>query len=155
MKKIILLVLLALVSVSVSARKSYITVSAHPYNGDDYFHIALSGDVPSDIPKIAPGVSDGDGQDDGYWITRSYSIGQMLNILSGYGYEVELMTPISEVNYSYVQYLLSKEIPSGNHTEVYGDVNKDGSVNISDISELVHIILDYVRANPSVLEESK
>ena len=47
MKKIILLALLAIVSVSAFARKSYITVTAHPYDNDSYVY--MTGDVPSGI----------------------------------------------------------------------------------------------------------
>lgn len=151
MRKILLFVLLALIGISASARKSYITVSAHPYSGNDYFQMSLSGDVPINIPNVEP-YYNGDDQDDGYWITRSYSIGQMLNILSGYGYEVELMAPFSEHNDSYVQYLLSKEVPSG-QTVSEGDVNKDGEVTIADINRIVNIILGIVRDNPSLLKQ--
>lgn len=55
---------------------------------------------------------------------------------------------------SYVNYLLSKEIPS-NPTGKNGDVNKDGKINVSDISTLVNIILGIVRDNPSLLEQSR
>lgn len=144
MRKILLFVLLALIGISASARKSYITVSAHPYRGNAIVQMSLSGDVPINIPNVEP--------DDGYWITGSYSIGQMLNILSGYGYEVELMAPISENTHSYVQYLLSKEVPSG-QTVSEGDVNKDGEVTIADINRIVNIILGIVRDNPSLLKQ--
>ena len=153
MKKIILLLLLVIVSVTASARKSYITVVAHPYSGDDYWSMLLSGDVPTDIPNIVPADID-DGQDDGYWISRSYSIGQMLNILSGYGYEIELMVPVSDHNYQKVHYLLSKEISSG-QTISKGDVNTDGEVNIADVNEVISLILGIVREHPEILEQIK
>ena len=150
MKKIILLLLLVLVSITASARKSYITVSANPYSGDDYWTMYLSGDVPTNIPNVFPDEL----QDDGYWESRSYSIGQMLNILSGYGYEVELMVPISVNNHSFVQYILSKEIPS-NQTQSKGDVNTDGEVNIADVNEVISLILGIVREHPEILEQIK
>ena len=150
MKKILLLALLAIVSVSAFARKSYITVASHPYSGDDYWTMKLSGDVPSDIPNITPAGSGNDDEDDGYWTSKSYSIGQMLNLLSEYGYEIEFIAPISDNNHSFVQYILSKET-STNPTGKNGDVNKDGKVNVSD----VNIILGIVRDNPSLLEQSR
>lgn len=150
MKKIILLLLLALVSVSVSARKSYITVFTYNFNGEaDGDDIILTGDIPDNLEGFEYN------SDFHYWCSnpsiRDYSTGELLTKLSEAGYDVEFVM----LNSGRLNYLLSKEIPSGNQPEVYGDVNKDGSVNISDISELVHIILDYVRANPSILEESK
>ncbi len=151
MKKIILLLLLVIVSVTASARKSYITVVAHPYSGDDYYSMYLSGDVPTDIPNI---VLDDGHQDDGYWMSRSYSIGQMLNILSGYGYEIELMVPVSDHNNQKVHYLLSKEISSG-PTISKGDVNTDGEINIADVNEVISLILGIVREHPEILEQIK
>ena len=152
MKKILLFVLLALVCVSASARKSYITVFTYFFNGISPIEegdIRITGDMPEGI--------DGFEYDSykHYWGNvpniRKYSTGEILNLLSENGYEVEFVN----TGDNHLSYLLSKEIPSGSQTEIKGDVNKDGSVNISDISELVHIILDYVRANPSLLEESK
>ncbi len=150
MKKILLLVLLALVSVSVSARKSYITVVAHPYSD---WEIKMSGDVPNDIPKVTY-----EGDENGhFWITDddTYTIGDMLNILSGYGYEVECATPISDFNHSKVQFLLSKEIPSGNQTEIVGDVNNDSEVTVADVNAVVNIILGLAKSNPSIMKQLK
>ncbi len=150
MKKIFLLALLAIVSVSAFARKSYITVTAHPYSGSDSWNMYLSGDVPNNIAHLTYM-----GDTYHYWQSCSYySIGEMLNILSGYGYEVEFTTSVSDNSYSKVQYVLSKEVPS-NQTVSSGDVNKDGKINVSDITTLVNIILGIVRDNPSLLELSR
>lgn len=151
MKKIILLALLAIVSVSAFARKSYITVTAHPYSND--YYIQMTGDVPNGILNFIYKEAYH------YWETdySEYTIGEVLNILSEYGYEVESMAGgIQTYNSSSsrVQYLLSKEIPS-NQTVTSGDVNKDGRVNVSDIATLVNIILGIVRDNPSLLEQNK
>lgn len=147
MKKIILLALLAIVSVSAFARKSYITVYAHPYSycyhsGEPFAR--LIGDVPTDIEGLVQG--DGD-----YYKYEGWTA-NLLNILSERGYEVEFMNTTN--GSSYVNYLLSKEIPS-NPTGKNGDVNKDGKINVSDISTLVNIILGIVRDNPSLLEQSR
>lgn len=147
MKKIILLLLLVLVSVTASAKKSYITVFAHPYYHSSIIYLQMTGDVPSTISGLSYN------QNYHYWESGNYSVGQILNILSGYGYEVELMTGFAQANNdSRVQYLLSKEIPS-NQTQSEGDLNKDGEVNISDINRLVGIILGYVREHPEVLNQ--
>lgn len=148
MKKIILLALLAIVSVSTFARKSYITVYGEPNN--KCIIVKLSGDVPSDIDYINYRT------DFGYWETEKYhyTLGDILNILSELGYEVESMNTIVDGNYPYVNYLLSKET-SSSQTTYTGDVNKDGKINVSDISTLVNIILGIVRDNPSLLELSR
>ena len=156
MKKIILLLLLVLVSVTASARKSYITVYTYNPNGygGDSNRIALTGDVPNDIEGF-------EYFDDGhFWrmynVTnvnyKKYSTGEILNLLSEYGYEVESITSIS--NSDEVLFILSKEISSG-QTISKGDVNEDGEVNIADVNGLLNLILGIVRENPSILEQIK
>lgn len=146
MKKIILLALLAIVSVSAFAKKSYITVYAHPtsrlYNNDGY----IIGDVPTDIE----GLEQGDGN---YYTYNGYTTA-LLNILSERGYEVEQMNTIYSGSQPRTNYLLSKEVPS-NQTALSGDVNKDGKVNVSDVTTLVNIILGIVKNNPNLLEQIK
>ena len=144
MKKIILLLLLVLVSVTASARKSYITVYADAVTGtaSTSFPIYLTGDVPDNIEGLR--------YDNGthYWTTQSggrkYSTGEILNLLSEYGYEVEF----AEHN---EYFLLSKEISSG-PTISKGDVNTDGEVNIADVNEVISLILGIVREHPEILE---
>ncbi len=145
MKKIILLLLLVLVSVTASARKSYITVYAHPTG--NYYTISMNGDVPSGIPNVNYGTH-------GCYISSdTYSIGEVLNILSEYGYEVELMTPNGDGGNNFrVHYLLSKETSSG-QTISKGDVNTDGEVNIADVNEVISLILGIVREHPELLEQ--
>ena len=154
MKKIILILLHVLKSISTSTRKSYITVYCKNYAGDAPWRdddIILTGDVPDNIEgfeynevfhrwgnKVA---------------IRKYSTGDILNLLSGYGFEVEFANIIGEDNLEKF-YVLSKEIPSG-QTVTEGDVNKDGEVKIADVNKLVNTILDIVRENPSILEQIK
>lgn len=149
MKKILLLVLLALVSISVSARKSYITVysinewgAAYSYNEGTQ----LTGDVPDDIEGFEYD------SDHHYWYNNCkigiYSTGEILNLLSEYGYEVEFVDNV------FKSFLLSKEIPSS-QTEIEGDVNKDSEVNVADVNQLVDIILGLAKSNPSIMKQLK
>ena len=146
MKKIFLIVLLALISISASARKSYITVWAENVNGaaSSSNGIILTGDVPDDIEGFEYYTSSHT------WnsrhLVRTYSTGEILNVLSEYGYEVEFVTNDNK------NFLLSKEIPDG-QTLTEGDVNKDGEVTIADINRIVNIILGIVRDNPSLLKQ--
>ena len=43
--------------------------------------------------------------------------------------------------------------PSSNQTISKGDVNEDGEVNISDVNELIDLILGYLREHPEILEQ--
>ena len=153
MKKIFLLLLLLVVSVSASARKSYITLLSHSYSGSSYTSY-MSGDVPNDIQGF---IYDSYGH---YWYTEEdadLSAGEILNLLSQYGYEVESMsTGLNVANTSSrVQYLLSKEIPSGNQTEIVGDVNNDSEVTVADVNAVVNIILGLAKSNPSIMKQLK
>ena len=149
MKKIILLLLLVLVSITASARKSYITVYSHEGDGavSSYDSFTLTGDVPEDIEGISYAQSGRywygrgyDSSDSG----RTYSLGEILTLLSEYGYEVEFVENRL--------FLLSKEIPSG-QTQIEGDVNNDSEVNIADVNRVISLILDKLRENPKLLEE--
>ena len=152
MKKIILLLLLVLVSVTASARKSYITVSTANSDGSansSSATIFLTGDVPNDIEGFAYRESVH------CWCTLSdlsdptlikYSTGEILNVLSEYGYEVEFVDNENRC------FLLSKEVSSG-QTISKGDVNEDSEVNIADVNEVISLILDKLRENPKLLEE--
>ena len=153
MKKIILLLLLVLVSVTASARKSYITMSSPNFirgNSYDYINtytIYLSGEVPEDIEnkgftydseKHSWSCSNKTGM--------KYSTAEILNLLSEYGYEVEY------VDSENIYFLLSKEISSG-QTISKGDVNTDGEINIADVNEVIGLILGYVKEHPEILEQ--
>jgi len=155
MKKIILLLLLVLVSVTASARKSYITVYASYDKGKAYeggnsdYYIYLTGDVPDNIEGFFHH------NELHCWISmplsstsRIYSTGEILNLLSEYGYEVEIMNDIHT-------FLLSKEIPSGSQTEIVGDLNSDSEVNVADVNKLVNIILGLAKSNPSIMKQLK
>lgn len=158
MKKIILLLLLVLVSITASARKSYITVWVDNINGSAYQnYIRLSGDVPNNI--------EGFEYDSAYhyWKNntsiRTYSTGEILNLLSEYGYEVEFVNSIvgsssNGTGSPSISYLLSKEISSG-QTISKGDVNEDSEVNIADVNEVISLILGIVREHPEILEQIK
>ena len=155
MKKIILLLLLVLVSVTASARKSYITVQTPYSNGranesnssNGTIYIILSGDVPNDIEgfRYVSGRH--------YWESyeydkpqyKQYSTGEILSLLSEYGYEVEYVIDSTH-------FLLSKEISSG-QTQIEGDVNHDSEVNIADVNRVISLILDKLRENPKLLEQ--
>lgn len=146
MKKIILLLLLVLVSITASARKSYITVWTYIISGyasSDNGDIRLTGDVPDNIEGFEYQTNEH------YWRyypeIRRYSTGEILNVLSEYGYEVEFT---NDNRY----FLLSKEIPSG-QTISKGDVNEDSEVNIADVNEVIGLILGYVREHPEILEQ--
>lgn len=132
-----------LVSVTAYARKSYITVSCTESDGHSG-SIYLTGDVPDNIEGFTYLTGTHRWHDQG---TRVYSTGEILNVLSEYGYEVEFAE-----NNQY--FLLSKEISTG-QTISEGDVNKDGEVNIGDINKIVALILGIVKDNPSILEQIK
>lgn len=142
MKKIFLLALLAIVSVSAFAKKTYLRVDA--YNNRVY------GNVPQGISGVY--YEDGVGYAE-YGKDYYSNDEQFLDVLANYGYEVEFMTSLGSSN-NQIHYLLSKETSSSQTTST-GDVNKDGKINVSDISTLVNIILGIVRDNPSLLELSR
>lgn len=142
MKRIILLALIAIVSISAFARKSYITVyvNADPHS----LSCLMTGDVPNGIEHFSYNA------DKHYYYCYYYSYGEILNILSEYGYEVEKMTDYAPDNR--ILLILSKET-SSSQTEIVGDINNDSEVNVADINQLVNIILGLVKANPGLLEQ--
>lgn len=149
MKKfLVLLFLMAIVSISASARKSYITVYVN-YSGTNWsYDIIMTGDVPNNIEGFKYQTT----ESENYWYNnqysdRKYSRGEILNVLSEYGYEVEFM---NDNRY----FLLSKEISSG-QTISKGDVNTDGEINIADVNEVITLILGIVREHPEILEQIK
>lgn len=160
MKKIILLLLLVLVSVSASARKSYITVSVPFSSGASNYgteYIMLTGDVPNDIAGFEYIETLSNGVPNHCWRTlyssqyngyKEYSTGEILNVLSEYGYEVEF------VDNDFHCFLLSKEVSSGQSISK-GDVNEDSEVNIADVNEVISLILGLVREHPEILKQIK
>ena len=157
MKKLLVLLFLMAIGISASARKSYITVWADCFNGEAgqggssgySWAIKMTGDVPDNIEGFKYET------DYHYWYiitnVRKFSTGEILNVLSEYGYEVESMTNNGGSG-SDVLFLLSKEIPDG-QTISKGDVNIDGEVNIADVNEVISLILGYVREHPNLLEQ--
>ena len=149
-KTILLILLLAVVSITASARKSYITVHTYNLDGNAYESgLRISGDMPENIE----GFDYSSGSHLWYlnYNVRSYSIGEILNVLSEYGYEVEFVNNSSN---GCLSYLLSKDT-SPEQSVSEGDVNKDGEVNIADINKIVSIILGIIKENPSILEQIK
>ena len=147
MKKIALFILFALAGTSAFAQKSYITVFAHPNSLLE--GIQLTGDVPSDIDGLYYNDNN-----HSWYSDRYYSMGEILNILSGYGYEIEFMeggfTSGSSANNQRALFVLSKN--TSNPAALSGDVNKDGKVNVSDVTQLVNIILGIIKQNPNLLK---
>lgn len=136
MKKLLVLLFLTMIGTSVYAQKSY--VSVHVENiGDFYEKIYVSGDIPSGMKSYY------NHKDDGVFI------GQLLNMLSQEGYEVEFMSSGAS---SYVNFLLSKNTLS-NQTQIEGDVNHDSEVNIADVNRVISLILGMLRDNPNLLEQ--
>ena len=153
MKKIFLLLLLVLVSITASARKSYITVYTSNFSSSTIHnnYIILSGDVPDSIEGFEYDSTNHCWRNNKS--IRTYSTGEILNVLSEYEYEVEFVNTGSDSGSS-LSYLLSKEVSSG-QTVSEGDVNKDGEVNIADINKVVALILGIIKENPSILEQIK
>ena len=112
-----------------------------------YPFIIITGDMPDSIEGFLYT------SDFKYWYNdceiKKYSTGEILNVLSEYGYEVEF---VNNTNDGKMSYLLSKEIPSG-QTQIEGDVNHDSEVNIADVNEVIGLILSYVREHPEILEQ--
>lgn len=136
MKKFLVLLFLMAIGTSVYAQKSYVNV--HVENTGDYYErIHVSGDIPSGMKSYYNYEEDG------------VHIGQLLNMLSQEGYEVEFMSSGSS---STVNFLLSKNTLS-NQTQIEGDVNQDGEVTISDVNKVINIILGIIRENPKLLEQ--
>ena len=113
MKKIILLLLLVLVSITASARKSYITVYCNDTDGYSS-QIYLTGDAPNNIEGFEYDTNIHS------WIyrpsIRKYTTGEILNMLSEYGYEVEFVNSCSgnsNTSTPSLSYVLSKETSSG------------------------------------------
>lgn len=154
MKKIILLLLLVLVGITASARKSYITVYTYCNNGtttESNTNIRMTGDVPNNIEWFKYSTSDPHccaNYNEYGEHNKLYTTGEILNLLSEYGYEVEF------VDNDFHCFLLSKEIPDG-QTISKGDVNIDGEVNIADVNEVISLILGIVREHPEILEQIK
>lgn len=147
MKKfLVFMFLMLIVSVTASARKSYIVLTNDYDNSIGWSY--LSGDVPNNIEGAQYS------SEYHYWVIKQISPGEILNVLSGYGYGYEVESITNHNSSNRTLYLLSKEIPS-NQTISKGDVNTDGEVNIADVNEVINLILGYVREHPEILEQIK
>ena len=101
MRKMIVLLCLAVMYLTAAARKSYVNVSVHGVMLNNYEHyVKLSGDVPADMEKLY------------YKGEAGIDIGAVINMLAERGYEVEMMCSIGTAEGS-VNYLLSKAIDDG------------------------------------------
>ena len=126
------------IGTSVYARKSYINVFArYSKNSSEAKTMNLTGDIPNGIKSYYD------------WTYDQITIGQLLNLLSQEGYEVEFMSSGAS---SYVNFLLSKNTLS-NQTQIEGDVNHDSEVNIADVNRVISLILGMLRDNPKLLEQ--
>ena len=104
MKKFLILLFLMAIGTSAFARKSYINVYVrYNMNSSDGQTMTITGDIPNGIKSNYDSYSD------------KITIGQMLNMLSQEGYEVEFMSGSGNgegENFSKMNYLLSKNISS-------------------------------------------
>ena len=111
-------------------------------------NIRLTGDVPDNIEGFEYSSKYQCWFDYSNGTDRTYSVGEILNVLSEYGYEVEF------VDNDFHCFLLSKEVSSG-QTISKGDVNEDSEVNIADVNEVISLILGIVREHPEILKQIK
>jgi len=109
MKRIGSLIILLALALGVSARKSYVTVTC--YKSSSISYARLSGDIPA---AMSPDYM---GQDFGNPYTDYiYWIGNLLNLLSAEGFEVEQMHTVYDTSMesTRVHYLLAKEAEETN-----------------------------------------
>lgn len=110
MKKLFLLALLTVVGVSAFARKSYINVYvSYNMNSSQGQTMAITGDIPNGIKSEYNYNSD------------KITIGQLLNMLSQEGYEVDFMSGSGNGdgdNFSKMNYLLSKKVSSNDDSAI-------------------------------------
>ena len=111
MKKLFALLLLIAVNLNASAQKCYITMIACDLY-ENYQKIKLTGDLPSDLKT--------------YY--KDKTCGEILNLLSQHGYEVEQMTGTATSSTSHIVYLLSKGTSSSSYSAVHKIVNEDEEV---------------------------
>ena len=111
MKKFFALFLLLAVYLSASAQKSYITMISYDLY-ENHQRIKLTGDLPSDMKT--------------YY--KDKTSGEILNLLSQHGYEVEQMTGTATSSVCHVAYLLSKGTSSSSYSAIRKTVNDDEEV---------------------------
>lgn len=115
MKKLISLLFLLGVGVSAFAQKSYVNVSAY-VNEESGHYMVLSGDVPSGMQNV-------------YSRSQKLLVGDILNMLSSNGFEVELMSGLGSGQSSYqnINFLLSKKSSSNGSDAIQHIAAEDDS----------------------------
>ena len=114
MKKYLILLFLIAIGTSVYARKSYVNVYANDLGDETCQYMTITGDLPIGF-KVYYGFSD------------KVTIGQLLNMLSQEGYEVEFMSSVGTgATGTRVNYLLSKNISSNEDDAITIVHNDDG-----------------------------
>ena len=102
MKKLILFVFLFAIGIGAYAQKSYVNIIASSLNNTSSHKIYLTGDVPSGISNI-------------YYQSMDYmTIGDLLNLLSEKGFEIEFVSSNGSESPT-VCYVLSKKKPDSSN----------------------------------------
>ncbi len=121
---------LLLASLGINAQKSYVTMLRSQSFDGGTSYVSLSGDVPSSMNK--------------YYNTSETSIGEVLNMLSSCGYEVEFMCnqPISNRQYTAgTFFLLSKP------TSTPENITRMASATNEEIKEVARYNLQGIPVN--------
>ena len=113
--KLLLLSIFLSLSICGDAQKSYINVYASSLNNSSN-GMYLTGDIPLDIKKS-------------YSIYDNTTIGQLLNMLSERGYEVEFMSGMSD---NCANYLLSKKSPG--QSNAIQKVRVDSDEDVTEVA---------------------
>lgn len=117
MKKILVFLFLMAIGTSVYAQKSYVTLYVGELASTNGQFCYLTGDVPTDMEKHY----------------SSTSSGNILNLLSARGYEVELMTGTSTQSSSRLCYLLSKK-KSPNESDAIQHIYADDDAETYEVA---------------------
>lgn len=131
MKKYVILLCLLALGMSGYARKSYVNVTVKEIllNGNSHYS-KLRGDVPADMQDIYYAGFD------------EKDIGDVLNMLSERGFEVEFMCTAGTDNS--INYLLSKSEPDTSLAERIEHVTSDGG----EATEVARYNLQGIPVNP-------
>ena len=142
MKKIFIIALCLIASIACFARKSYVHVYAAQLSNSYGHALAITGDVPANIERS-------------YFASQQVTIGQMLNMLAGEGFELEFVSsPTSTENYTgtaagiMLCYVLSKQIAdsdSGDQSGIRTVKNDDAD----DVYEVARYNLQGLPVSPS------
>lgn len=115
MKKFLILLFLMAIGTSAFARKSYVNIFVDDLYETNYNYIYLTGDIPIGFKSE-------------YRSSDKVTIGQLLNLLSQEGYEVEFMSAVGggDASDEKIVYLLSKKISSSEDDAITIVHNDDG-----------------------------